>query len=52
MTRARLEDLMRLAIKTAEAAHDRRAFPLTNLELPPGDEDVVKKLALAGPLPD
>ena len=48
MTRARLEDLMRLAIKTARPPMTGALSLLTNLELPPGDEDVVKKLALEG----
>jgi hypothetical protein len=48
MERARLEDVLRLAVKTAKPAMIGALALTTKFELPPGDIDVVRKLRLDG----
>jgi hypothetical protein len=48
MDKARIEDMMRLAVKTARAPMTGGLTLRTTFELPPGDKDVVEKLMLDG----
>ena len=48
MDEARLEDLMRLAVKTTDAPMTGALSLVTKFELPPGDRDVIEKLILDG----
>ena len=48
MDRARLEDVMRLAVKSAQPPMTGALRLKTQLELPPGDLDVIDKLKLNG----
>lgn len=48
MDKARLEDVMRLAVKTPQPPMTGALRLGTKFELPPGDQDVVDKLRLAG----
>jgi hypothetical protein len=48
MTDARLEDVMKLAVKTAQPPMTGGLKLQTRLELPPGDKDVIDKLELDG----
>ena len=45
---ARIEDFLKLAVKGAEPLMTGRAVIKTTLRIPPGDEDVVRKLELDG----
>lgn len=48
IAKGRLEDVMRLAVKTPQPTMTGGLCLNTNFELPPGDEDVVEKLRLDG----
>jgi hypothetical protein len=48
MESARLEDVLRLAVKTPEPPMTGALELTTRLEIPPGDQDVVEKLLLDG----
>ena len=52
MDPARLEDVMKLAVKTPKAPMTGALRLKTKFELPPGDQDVVDKLRLDGRLRD